>query len=105
MPPYRWLKDVRETYQQKNPNLPLPLYILSKVDSERKFYPSEESKKTELISSLAKVVLDIYSYTITITFIKDDLSYNIFEQDLAILNIYFGKNTITGRYLFYINKL
>ena len=57
MPPYKWLKDVKETYKQKNPELTLPPYIQSKTSSERSYYPSEEARKTELINSLAKVVL------------------------------------------------
>ena len=58
----------------------------------------------ELISSLAKVILPLNqtSDLISICY-QDDVHYNAYEKDIAIVNIFFGESTVFGQLQFHSN--
>ena len=52
----------------------------------------------ELISSLVKVILLLNQASdLTIFCRQDDVHYNAYEKDIAIVNIFFGKSTVFGQ--------
>ena len=71
-----WGHAVREEYNSSN----LPDYISSLQDPHRKRYPNILARQAEILSERVKTVP----------------TYDAFKEDVAILNIYFGKNTALG---------
>ena len=71
-----WARAVREEYSADN----LPDYIASLEDPVRKLYPSSDAKTGEILTKKA----------------ASDPEYDAYKQDIAILNIYFGKSTALG---------
>ena len=60
-------------------------------------YPNSMGER-ELITSLTKVILPLNqtSDLISICY-QDDVHYNAYEKDIAIVNIFFGKSTVFGK--------
>ena len=62
----------------------------------------------ELISSLAKVILDLKQTSDLISLCyQDQVHYNAYEKDIAIVNIFFGESTVFGQlqYCMFLIKL
>ena len=60
----------------------------------------------ELISSLTKVILPLNqaSYLFILCY-QDQVHYNAYEKDIAIVNIFFGESTVFGKKpQFYFHK-
>ena len=75
-----WARAVKEEYGKKD----VPYYITSLEDPYRKLYPDPITKAGELLTKKA----------------KEDSEYDAFKEDIAILNIYFGKSTALGKNYF-----
>ena len=58
-------------------------------------YPNSVGEK-ELITSLTKVAKADEKYWIKGIFQQDKLQYNAYENDIAIVNIFFGEPTVYG---------
>ena len=71
-----WGRAVREEYNSSN----LPDYISSLEDPYREHYPNTVARQEEILSERVKTVP----------------TYDAFKEDVAILNIYFGKSTALG---------
>ena len=70
-----WARAIREEYSVDKPD-----YIASLEDPVRKLYPSSDAKTGEILTKKA----------------ASDPEYDAYKQDIAILNIYFGKSTALG---------
>ena len=85
-----------------------PDYVTSMITPVRKFYPTEEIRENEILKMLTEKVktkirlyylkpkLDIQDATKQKHSITYPSTYNAFEMDIAVLNIYFGKSSVTG---------
>ena len=65
----------------------------------RLVYPDGMAEK-ELITSLAKVLINQVVVLEEFHFSLQGEYYNAFEKDIAVVNIFFGKSTVFGKFLF-----
>ena len=82
-----WARAVREEYNESS----IPDYIASLEDQYRKLYPNDEARTAEILTEKANV----------------DTEYDAYKEDIAIINIYFGKSTAIGEniaFVFFSNK-
>ena len=86
-----WQPSILETYGDQATS-----YINQRLGPLRLKYPHSMADR-ELISSLAKVYADspnMRSYLQSLY--QDQVSYNAYEKDIAIVNIFFGDSTVFG---------
>ena len=57
----------------------------------RRRYISSSREEQELLSARKKVLLP-YIWN----FLEDELTYNVLEKDIAVINLYFGASTVQG---------
>ena len=89
----------------QNKNLTIARNRTESLDAMRRRYISSSREEQELLSARKKVrlphevisrisfeMLDLYENTQ----LKDELTYNALEKDIAVLNIYFGASNVQG---------
>ena len=84
-----WQPSVLETYGNLTTG-----YINKTKGPLRLNYPNFMGER-ELISSLAKVLSHAHT-SILKHFYQDQVYYNAYEKDIAIVNIFFGEPTVYG---------
>ena len=92
-----WQPSILETYGNQTTS-----YVNQTSGPMRSKYPNSMGER-ELISSLTKVILLLYqaSYLISLCY-QDQVLYNAYEKDIAIVSIFFGESTVFGiKSLFY----
>ena len=78
MGPFYWAGDAMALYREQLGQL--PDYVADLEDADRRIYPEGGKFQQEVLKTQdAKY-----------------RKYNAFEKDIAVLNIYFGKATVTG---------
>ena len=91
--PVKWASDVKRMYTNKT----MPEYVESLLSSTRYNYATEERRNDELLEPLVQVglkndkVLFFFLF-----FLQIYSSYNAFERDIAVVNIFFGKTNAKG---------
>ena len=80
-----WGRAVREEYSADN----LPDYIASLEDPVRKLYPDNAARTGEILTK------KVAAYP----------EYDAYKQDIAILNIYFGKSTALGYNITHVSRI
>ena len=89
-----WQPSIQSTYGNISESLD---YISGLPGPMRLKYPNGMASK-ELISSLTEVWMDQRQF-FGIFYFQGEYYYNAFEKDNAVVNIYFGKPTVFGRFL------
>ena len=79
--PLYWAGDALALYSQQLDQV--PDYVTELERADRRLYPGEKFD-TEVLR--------------TDTVENKNAEYNAFEQDIAVLNIYFGKDSVPGRH-------
>ena len=102
--PAGWTEEVSSIYK----DMEEPKYIQNMETPMRETYPTPTMKETELLSTLVEVVqtlqmtqqifnsfLNKYSLNL-----QKNVYYNMFERDLAVVNIFFGEATAIGNLIY-----
>ena len=85
-----WQPSILETYGNQTTS-----YVNQRVGPLRLKYPNSMTDR-ELISSLVKVDSNSSNLRSYQPFYQDQVSYNAYEKDIAIVNIFFGDSTVFG---------
>ena len=73
-------------------------YVQDLASPMRKEYPLQDMASDEILSPLAKVCPPFFKIENMFTS-QDDLEYNAFERDIAVVNLFFPDSTVFGQYL------
>ena len=107
-----WLEDATEKYKDSG-EPSLPLYVSSIKSLKRPWYAYEEDREKEMILKVKgsvcetikscslevdTLVFQTNSCNITPTHEKDSMTYDALDNDIALLNVFFGESTAMGKY-------
>ena len=87
----KWEESLTAEYAMNQPD-----YVQSLQSPMRRKYPTARMKTDELLTKLSKVKRR-YSYLFTSLNFQDNLEYDAFGEDIAVVNIFAGQSTDLGR--------